>query len=69
MRNEPVARLAIVLIALGQHLAVLDQKKAGDALMRQEIVQRMALLLEAIFNCRRRGGLGSRSGAADFVNV
>jgi hypothetical protein len=60
MRDEAVPGIAAVLIALGQHLAVLDQEQAGHPLVRQEIVERIALLLEAIFDLRLGGSRGKR---------
>ena len=60
MRNEAIAGIAIILIALGQHLAVLDQQETGDALMREEIVERKILLVEAVFDPGLAGGLWQR---------
>ena len=62
MRNEPVACRAIVLIALGKNLAILDDKQSGDALPGEEIVKRVALLLVSILEFRLSGGLGQRRG-------
>jgi len=53
-------RRAIVLIALQQNLAVLDQQQAGDALAREKIVERMRLIFEPILELRFAGGFGKR---------
>ena len=58
MRNEAVFSVAVVLITLGQHLALPDQQEAGHALARQEIVERIALIFEAILDLRRGGRRG-----------
>ena len=58
---DAIALVAIVsALALGQYLAVLDQQEAGDALMRQEVVERIALLVESILDPWRGCGGGKR---------
>ena len=50
------AGIAIILVALDQHFAVLDQQQAGDALMRKKIVERQCLVFEPVLDLsvRRR---------------
>ena len=55
MRNETVVRLAVVLIALGQDLAVLDEEQAGHALTVEKVVERAGLLLEPVLDLRLAG--------------
>ena len=50
MRNETMFGIAIVLIALSQHLAVPDEKEAGHALMVEKIVEGAGLLFEPILD-------------------
>ena len=56
--NEWARVTTIVLVALGENLAVLDDKQSGDALAREKIVNRVGLLFEAILEFRFGGGLG-----------
>ena len=44
MRDEATRRLAIVLVTLEQDRAVLDYQQPGDALVREKIVERPALV-------------------------
>ena len=60
MGNEAMRRRAIVLIALKQNLAVLDQQQAGYALARKKIIERMRLISELVLELRFAGGFGKR---------
>lgn len=53
MRHETVLHGTVVLIALGENLAVLDQQESGDALVAEKVVERIVLFLEAIGDVRR----------------
>jgi hypothetical protein len=52
MRDEAVVRLAVILVALGQHLAVPDEQEAGHALTVEKIVKRAGLRFEPVFDLR-----------------
>ena len=70
MRNETVVRLAVVLIALGQHLAVPDEKEAGHALTVEKVVERAGLRFEPVLDLRLGWKFSTTSAAqAAFFSV
>ena len=58
--TKRLRRAAIILIALEQDFAVLDQQQAGDALMRQKIVERVGRVVEPVLDLRLDGGRRQR---------
>ena len=51
---------AIVLVALSQHLPILDKQQAGDALMVKEIIERQRPVFEPILDRWFAGGFRQR---------
>ena len=56
-------RFAIVLVALEQDRAVLDHQQPGDALVRQEIIERPGLVFEPVAELGVAAGRGQAAAA------
>jgi hypothetical protein len=67
MGNEPMPRIAVILIALDEDLSILDDQNSGDALTREKIVDRQRPVLEAILDARSAAGGNERKRTGSLL--